>query len=162
METTARLQLKKHMGFDGPSVDYTKIARILWGSVSGDSNRKAAAQGLAEYLKTTDLNFDAEEFTKVLTTGKGSLPKETKAPKKKKPENIFSLVKKGQKVTFEVPAGVYSANEVIYTIWKGQGRNYTHAWWIPAWDKEESWGPWAQDEAYTIKIIENLAAYYRK
>lgn len=62
MKDTARQQ--------SSPVDYKKMARILWGNVSGVDNRRAAARGLVEYLKTTDLNFNAEEFTRVLITGR--------------------------------------------------------------------------------------------
>lgn len=160
METTARQQLKKHMGFDSPSIDYTKIAHILWGSVSGAANREAAARGLVEYLKTADADFNAEEFTKILTTGKNAPAESPKGSKKA--EDIFTLVKKGTKVSFKVPAGVYADESTVYTIWKSQDRNYCHAWWTTAWDNQDSWGPWVKDEAYTVEAIEKLAAYYRK
>lgn len=52
------------------AVDYKSVAHILWCNVSGDTNRKLAAKGLVEYLSWVDPTFGAEEFTRILTTGR--------------------------------------------------------------------------------------------
>jgi hypothetical protein len=52
------------------AVDYKSVAHILWCNVSGDTNRKLAAKGLVDYLSWVDPTFEAEEFTRILTTGR--------------------------------------------------------------------------------------------